>query len=78
MGQTVKTEQKFAANSFTSGRDHYDVDAPITVYSDAVRSRDNVLKTQIYHSETSGRNPFAKNATFSTPITEFKKDATKI
>ena len=77
--QTVRN-QALTRSLFAENREKYDKDAPITVYSDAIRNntQTDALKTQIYHTATTGRNPFAKNATFSTPITEFKKDTTKI
>lgn len=64
--------------NFAQQRERYDTDVPITIYSDAIRKPDEKLKTHIYHSATTGRNPFARNADFSTPISEYSKKGNKL
>jgi len=70
-------EKGLSGVSYASDQTSYLRDAPITIYSDAVRNRDDTLKTQIYHSAVTSRNPFAKNTDFSTPITQYNKQVTK-
>jgi uncharacterized membrane-anchored protein YhcB (DUF1043 family) len=56
----------------------YDQDTPISVYTEKVgKQGPNQLGTGIYHSATTGNNPFAKNTSFSQPISEYSKSNVK-
>ena len=56
---------------------YYDRDVPITMYSETVKNVRDPLSTSIYHTAPTGKNPFAKNTDFTTPVQEYKKGTTK-